>query len=238
MAAGARIGRAVPTMTLTMTMPLTQRIARIPFRAWLFIAFLLIFPWSLVGSLTTIDRVLHHIPTAAVLAILIGTGIRRPLSDLSYSLIFIFMLIHLVGSKYLYSNVPYDEWCDAVLGLRLDETFGWQRNHFDRFVHLTFGLLMIHPGREIAERLMGVKSGWSYFVSLLIIIALGAFYEHLEWVVALVMSPETAENYNGQQGDAWDAHKDTMLAAMGGTLSAIIEAAVIALTGARKSPVE
>jgi putative membrane protein len=220
-----------------MPTPAAQWIAKVPFRGWLLIAFLLAFPWSLAGSLTTIDRVLHHIPTVAVLAALIATGIRRPLSNVSYGLIFVFMVIHLVGSKYLYSNVPYDAWFDAALGVRLDELFGWERNHFDRFVHLSFGLLMIHPGREIAARLMGVKYGWSYFVSLLFIIALGAFYEHLEWVVAMVMSPETAENYNGQQGDAWDAHKDTVLAAGGGTLSALIEAAVIALKGARKSPV-
>lgn len=219
-----------------MPMPLLSRIKHVPLRAWLLIAFVAIFPWSLVGNLNSIDRILHHIPTVVVLAALVATGIRHPLSNVSYVLIFILLLIHLVGSKYLYSNVPYDDWLDALFGVRLGDLFGWQRNHFDRFVHIAFGLLMVHPGREIAERLMGVKCPWSYVVSVLIIIALGAFYEHVEWLVAMAMSPETAEHYNGQQGDLWDAQKDTALAATAALFSALVEAGVIAIAGTRKSP--
>lgn len=32
---------------------------------------------------------------------------------------------------------------------------------------------------------------------------------------AIGLSPEDAENYNGQQGDMWDAHKDMALALIG-----------------------
>ena len=44
-------------------------------------------------------------------------------------------------------------------------------------------------------------------------------YELLEWGVAVFLSPEMAENYNGQQGDIWDAHKDMILAMIGSFFS-------------------
>lgn len=43
-------------------------------------------------------------------------------------------------------------------------------------------------------------------------------YEWVEWLIALGLSPEDAENYNGQQGDIWDAHMDMLLATLGAML--------------------
>ncbi len=35
------------------------------------------------------------------------------------------------------------------------------------------------------------------------------------------LSPEDAENYNGQQGDIWDAHQDMLLATVGAIITGI-----------------
>ena len=35
------------------------------------------------------------------------------------------------------------------------------------------------------------------------------------------LSPEDAENYNGQQGDIWDAHQDMLLATVGTIITGI-----------------
>lgn len=48
--------------------------------------------------------------------------------------------------------------------------------------------------------------------------ASSVFYELIEWAIAVGLSPEQAENYNGQQGDMWDAHKDMLLATIGAIL--------------------
>jgi len=48
---------------------------------------------------------------------------------------------------------------------------------------------------------------------------MGALYEIAEWGVAMLFAPETAENYNGQQGDVWDPQRDMLLAAIGATIS-------------------
>ena len=55
------------------------------------------------------------------------------------------MTLHVVGARWIYSNVPYDAWCAAALGGKPLDWFNWQRNHYDRFVHLAFGALMVLP---------------------------------------------------------------------------------------------
>ena len=42
-------------------------------------------------------------------------------------------------------------------------------------------------------------------------------YELFEWLLTMVMSSDVADNYNGQQGDMWDAQKDMALALVGST---------------------
>lgn len=49
------------------------------------------------------------------------------------------------------------------------------------------------------------------------------FYELIEWWIAMGLSPEDAENYNGQQGDQWDAHKDMFLATLGAIVMGMIQ---------------
>ena len=51
-----------------------------------------------------------------------------------------------------------------------------------------------------------------------VILAASALYEVFEWLVAIVMAPDWAESYNGQQGDPWDAQRDMALAALGAML--------------------
>ena len=54
------------------------------------------------------------------------------------------------------------------------------------------------------------------------VMASSVFYELIEWAIAIGLSPEQAENYNGQQGDMWDAHKDMLLATIGSIVYGVI----------------
>ena len=49
--------------------------------------------------------------------------------------------------------------------------------------------------------------------------ATSLIYEWIEWLIAIQLSPEDAENYNGQQGDIWDAHVDMLLATLGAMIT-------------------
>ena len=200
--------------------------AKVPYRIWLLGSFLVLGPLSCINAASTPDLLLQHTPTVVLLVVLITTGIRHPLSNASYTLLFVYLLLHLVGARHLYSFVPYDDWTEQLIGVRATEFFGFQRNHYDRLVHLCFGLLLLWPAHELVVRLMKIGGGWSYVVAVWLIIVFSTIYELLEWVVALVMSPDATERYNGQQGDIWDAHRDTALAMGGAVFSAVILAVV------------
>ena len=60
-----------------------------------------------------------------------------------------------------------------------------------------------------------------FTVLLYLIISYSLIYEWIEWFIAMGLSPEDAENYNGQQGDIWDAHQDMLLATVGTIITGI-----------------
>ncbi len=161
---------------------------------------------------------LQHIPTM----LLIVTGpllLRRwPLSTASVACIVAFMALHTLGGRYAYSNVPYDDWARALTGTTMSDAFGWTRNHYDRLVHFAFGALSVVPVAEIARRWGGLSRRGAAFTALGWVLATSCLYEIFEWLLTIVAAGETADRYNGQQGDIWDAQKDMALATLGAIL--------------------
>ena len=176
---------------------------------------------SLIGAPYPEDQLLQHPPTVAALIFLGFDARKRWLSTASFVCILAFVWLHILGARYTYSNVPYDDWSMALFGSSISEWFGWERNHYDRLVHLFFGVLCVIPAKECAVRCGKMTPRWSILFALLTVMALSAFYETFEWLLTIVMAPEQAEIYNGQQGDMWDAQKDTALA-LGGAVVTII----------------
>ena len=158
---------------------------------------------------------LQHIPTLLLLVAAPWLLRRWPLSTASVACIVLFMALHTLGGRYAYSNVPYDDWARALTGGTLSEFFGWTRNHYDRLVHFAFGALTAVPVAEIARRWAGLGPRGAAVAVLGWALALSCLYEIFEWLLTIVAAGETADRYNGQQGDIWDAQKDMALAALG-----------------------
>ncbi len=153
------------------------------------------------------DWCLENILVLAAALYLVASYRRLAMSDLSYLLIAIFTTLHLYGAHYTYSETP--------LGFWLGEQFGFSRNHYDRVVHFSFGLLLFYPLRELLMRAAKLRGGWSYGLALAICMAISESYELVEWVTAQIVDPEAAMAFLGTQGDVFDAQKDTALAAVG-----------------------
>lgn len=165
---------------------------------------------------------LQTIPALAMLAGM-WFGLRRwPLSTASVACACLFLVLHTIGGRYVYSYVPYDQWMASIGLPTISEMFGFERNHYDRLVHFSFGLLLFVPIREWLERYTRLGFRWSVYVALEFVLAISAAYEIFEWWLTLVMAPGNAEAYNGQQGDMWDAQKDMALAFGGALLTAAI----------------
>lgn len=190
------------------------------------VALLLLLAW-VVAAISPVDRLDWLLENLLVFAAAIAAWLtyrRWPLSDLSYLLIGLFLVLHLAGSHYTYSKVP--------LGFWLQEWGGFQRNHFDRIVHFSFGLLIAYPVWEVLRRYSRATPLWCLFCAFAIMAAASDIFEIIEWLVASLVDPAAAEAYLGQQGDPFDAQKDVALAHLG-TLLAL---AILVVSGAGRSP--
>jgi putative membrane protein len=129
---------------------------------------------------------------------------------LSIILLLIFASFHSLGSHYTYAEMAH---FNAVTHF-----FGFERNHFDRFVHFLFGLLVFRILFEmIVSSTVSTKSALIF--TLTMVISISTFYEMLEWLAAVILHPELGMAFLGTQGDIWDAHKDTALAMLGALIN-------------------
>lgn len=188
------------------------------FQRWLFVIALALFGLSCIQPPYPFDFTLEHIPTVVAIVALIYLEQTVGISRFSYVLIITFFLLHVLGARTGYSNVPYDAWSQALFGVTMTDIFGFRRNHYDRLVHFAFGVLVSIPAYRFLVRWHKVPPLWAAAVSLAFIMAVGSLYEIAEWGVAMVVAPEAAERYNGQQGDLWDAQRDMLLAMVGAVL--------------------
>ena len=167
--------------------------------------------WILTG-ISPVDRrdwLLENFLVVLSAVILIATYRRFPLSDVSYVLITVFMTLHSVGAHYTYAQVPLGAW--------VKEAFHQTRNHYDRLVHFSFGLMLAYPAREIFLRIANAKGFWAYYLPLDVTLALSAMYEIMESWFAQIIGPGLGDAWLGTQGDIWDAQKD-MTAALTGAI--------------------
>jgi putative membrane protein len=171
------------------------------------------------------DWLLENVLVVLFLVGIVWTYKFFPLSDLSYLLMTVFMTLHAVGAHYTYAETPMGYW--------MQDWFGFSRNHFDRVVHFSFGLLMAYPIREIFLRVAHAKGFFAYYLPFDVTLAFSGAYEIIEMLVAITVSPEASDAYLGTQGDIWDAQKDMGLAAVG---AALCMAIITAVRFIRKKP--
>ena len=162
------------------------------------------------------DWYLENILVAVFVPLLLLTYRRFPLSDVSYTLLFVFMVLHAIGAHWTYAEVPLIDW----------RALGFERNHFDRVVHLSFGLLLAYPVKEVFNRVATAKGFWGYYLPLDVTLAFSAVYEIVEWVVAELVSPGAGTAFLGSQGDPFDAVKDMALAGSGAAIAMLVTAGI------------
>jgi putative membrane protein len=150
---------------------------------------------------------LETVPVMIGIPMLLASYRSFPLTPLLYRLLALHAVILIVGGHYTYAEVPLFNW--------IRDTFELSRNHYDRIGHLAQGFVPAILAREILLRLSPLRpGGWLFLTVTSICLAFSAFYEIMEWWVALA-SEEAAEAFLGTQGDAWDTQWDMFLALIG-----------------------
>lgn len=167
-----------------------------------------IFTW-----LGTIDRENFYIENILVVvsvAVLVITYRYFKFSNLSYTFILIFALLHIYGAQYAYTSNPIGEW--------LQQRFELTRNPYDRIVHFSFGFLLAYPAMDMISNKWNINGRLSWYLPVELIFALAAAFELVEWAVADFVFPAHGASYVATQGDIWDAQKDIFVAVAGAAM--------------------
>lgn len=173
---------------------------------WLVI-FLSVLAWSGWAPKDRLTWWLEVAPALAALAVLAATYRRYPLTPLVAWLLLAHCLILMVGGHYTYAEVPL---FDAIA-----QWTGGSRNNFDKLGHFAQGFVPALVAREVLLRCRAVNGrGWLHLFVLCFCLAVSAFYELIEWWVAL-LSEQAAEAFLGTQGYAWDTQSDMLWALVG-----------------------
>jgi putative membrane protein len=147
-------------------------------------------------------------PVFAGLAVLVATYRAVPLSHLVYGGVFVHTLIVFYGAYYTYAETPLGNWAR--------DAFHLSRNHYDRIGHIALGLFPALIIREVLLRRTPLRrDGWLAFLVASVALALGAFWELVEWWVAVLVAPDVGEAFLGTQGDVWDTQWDMLFVLVG-----------------------
>ncbi len=189
--------------------------------------------WSGIGPKDRGVWWLEVAPAIAVIPLLWFTLERFPLTGLLYTLIGVHGAVLCYGGHTTYAEAP--------LGFWLQDVFGFERNNYDRIGHIAQGFIPAIAAREVYLRLTPLeRGGWLNFLVVCTCLAISAFYEMIEWWVAL-LSEQAAESFLATQGDVWDTQWDMFLALMGAIaalllLSRIHDRQLAALPGSERAP--
>jgi len=176
--------------------------------------FLLVFLWSAVQPADYFTWFLEVVPALLGAVILAVTYSRFKLTTLAYVLILVHCIILMIGGHYTYANVPLFDW--------LRDYLGFERNNYDKVGHFAQGFIPAIVAREILVRKAVVNGRkWLSFLVVCFCLAFSAFYELIEWWVA-VSTGESAEAFLGTQGYIWDTQSDMGLALLGAVVSLLL----------------
>jgi putative membrane protein len=170
------------------------------------------------------DWLLENVLVFIAVPLLAGTYRSLRFSNFAYSCLFAFFVLHEIGAHYTYSEVPWREWLAWI-----DDGTGRataSRNHYDRFVHFCYGLLIFPAVWELFAARANPQRIWRYIMPVTFLMAHSVIYELVEWVAAEVFGGDLGVAYLGTQGDEWDAQKDMALATAGAVLGLLMSVVV------------
>jgi putative membrane protein len=178
---------------------------------FLLISLFAVLVWSAIKPHDYFTWFLEVLPAFLAVGILAFFYNRFRFTDLVYVVVWLHCIVLMVGAKYTYAEVP--------LGYYVSDLFGWSRNNYDKVGHFMQGFSPALIAREVFIR-KNIVNGkwWTFFLSVAVPLAFSAFYEFVEWWVA-VATGDSAESFLGTQGYQWDTQTDMFMCMTGSILA-------------------
>jgi putative membrane protein len=167
--------------------------------------------WSAIKPHDYFTWLLEVLPALLAVAIFAFFYNRFRFTNLVYVVVWFHCIVLIVGGKYTYAEMPLFDY--------FKEVFGWSRNNYDKVGHFMQGFSPALIVREVFVRKRIVNgNGWTYFLAVCVPLAFSAFYEFVEWWVA-VATGDSAEAFLGTQGYQWDTQTDMFMCMTGAILA-------------------
>lgn len=172
-----------------------------------------VFVWSFIGLYDLFGWTMLTIPIVLLIAYAVITYKRFQFTTIAYIMLFFYIIILWIGAKYTYTLNPLFD--------IIKDTFNLSRNHYDRVGHFAQGFVPVFFVKEYLLRKKHFqRSFFFYLVVFMMILAIAASWELLEFVAA-VISDRPVEYVLGLQGDIWDTQWDMIYALIGAAVSLI-----------------
>lgn len=176
--------------------------------------YFVVFIWSAINPKDYFTWFLEVFPAIIALIILTFTYKNFKFTPLVYSLILIHSIILMVGGHYTYSEVPLFDF--------IKDVFNHDRNNYDKLGHFAQGFIPAMVAREIIIRknIINIEA-WRNFFIVCFCLGFSAFYELIEWWVA-ILSNDSANDFLGTQGYIWDTQSDMAWALFSSIIALIL----------------
>ncbi|WP_127346955.1 DUF2238 domain-containing protein [Pseudidiomarina mangrovi] len=189
----------------------TNNLRRYPYALALAIVALMV--WSVINPAMMDVWIAEMIPVIVVFLIIVVTYQRFQFSNVAYTLMAGWLIMHTIGAHYTFAEVPFD-WFGELTGLE-------GRNHYDRIAHFVIGFYA-YPAVEFLLRKQLATFKTALFFGLFMIMSVAAGYEIIEWWFAQYYGGDAGIEFLGSQGDQWDAQKDMLMDTLGAITSLIL----------------
>lgn len=184
------------------------------FHIFLLVTLFGVLVWSAIKPHDYFTWFLEVLPALLAVGIFAFFYRRFRFTDLVYTIVWLHCIVLMVGGKYTYAEVPLFDYIGAF--------FGWTRNNYDKVGHFMQGFSPALIAREVFIRKNIVNGGgWTFFMAIAVPLAFSAFYEFVEWWIA-VASGDSADSFLGTQGYVWDTQTDMFMCFIGSILSLLL----------------
>ncbi len=179
------------------------------------IIFFAVFLAGAIKPLYFTNWVLENLIAVPFIIFLVVIYKKYRLSNVSYTLLLIFLILHTIGAHYTYSLVPFTDGLLSFIGL--------SRNFYDWLVHFSFGFLFFLPIREFLIKKYKYSLKRANYYPILFIMIAGLIFELFEWSIYLfVGNKELGAAFIAAQGEFSFLLLDTFIDVILNTLGSLL----------------
>ena len=170
----------------------------------------------LICAISPYDRAVwwaENIPIFLLVAVIVAVHRYHNFSPISYFFMSFLVVLHTIGGHYTFERVPFS---------LVTDTFGFERNHYDRMAHFSVGFYAFPIAEVLLKKRLVLSVAVLAMFPVFAIFTVAGGYELFEWRYAISADPVAGIAVLGSQGDIWGAQKDILADGLGSIFAVVV----------------